>query len=133
MLKKWIFNQHFSEFQSNHQQWLSKLDMLPISEAMFAKRFKSNSELLIDWILFDVYKIAASFPLVVSVYGFIHSNKTGVFKGDEFPTSNQLTQNTIDQRIQITDKFQSKSVRDDLQGLKLKCGLVVCILVTNCV
>lgn len=96
--------------------------MLPISESMFAKRFKAkaNSKSIIDWILFDVYKIASNYPLELSVYGFIY-NKSGAI------TNNNSTQNEIE-RIQITDKFQSKSVRDDLQGLKLKCGLVVCIL-----
>lgn len=94
--------------------------MLPISEAMIAKRFKANSKLIINWILFDVYKIAANFPLEVSVYGFIYTEKGAI-------TNNKSTQNAIE-RIQITDRFQSKSVRDDLQGLKLKCGLVVCIL-----
>lgn len=85
--------------------------MLPISEAIFAKKFhRSNSD--IDWILFDVYKIAPDYPLEVSVYGYTFDVSTMPFHGD---------------RIEITEKFRSKSARDNLKGLTLTCGLVVCI------
>lgn len=94
----------------DRQQWLSALNMLPISESMFAKKFENiDTGSSINWVLFDIYKIAAHFPLEVSIYGYI-------FSETEYPT----------QRLQITDKFLSKSTRDDLKGLQLKCGLAVC-------
>lgn len=92
--------------------------MLPISEAMFAKRFRNTSNSNIDWILFDVYKIAPHYPLEVSIYGYVFNEKINEI-------SNYQT--TYFQRLQVTDKFSSKSNRDNLKGLHLKCGLVVCI------
>lgn len=98
------------------KQWLSTLDMLPVSEAMFAKKFH-DSNASIDWILYDVYKVAPDFPLQVSTYGYI------------FNASTNINSNPIDlragARLQTTDKFRSKSVRDDLQGLQLTCGKAV--------
>lgn len=91
--------------------------MLPISEAMLAKDVRNNSDANIDWILFDVYKIAADFPLQVSVYGYIF---------DGYNENDVVAEDSKHERIKVTDKFRSKSTRDDLMGLKLKCGLVVC-------
>lgn len=104
----------------DHQQWLSALNMLPISEAMFAKKFQTTgTDSNIDWILFDVYKIAPDFPLEVSIFGYIFNANAILYANNqsEFPH----------QRLQITAKFLSKSARDDLKGLHLKCGLVVCM------
>lgn len=98
--------------------WLSTLDMLPISEAMFAKKFH-NSNSSVDWILFDVYKVASDFPLQVSTYGYIFNKSTNI---DSNPTNLRDCD-----RLRTTDKFRSKSVRDDLQGLKLTCGKAVSI------
>lgn len=95
--------------------------MLPISEAMLAKSFSDQSDGIIDWILFDVYKIAPDFPLDVSVYGYILKENNAANE------INSIYQEPVAKRIRVTDKFQSKSTRDDLMGLKLKCGLVVCM------
>lgn len=103
----------------DRQQWLSALNMLPISESIFVKKFQNiDTGSNINWILFDVYKIAADFPLEVSIYGYIF-NETIINS-----TNNE---HSTQQRLQITDKFLSKSTRDDLKGLQLKCGLAVCI------
>lgn len=106
----------------DHQQWLIALDMLPISEVMFAQKSSStNSESGIDWILYDVYKIASDFPLEISIYGLIFSKNTTIESNEafEFP----------EQRLEIDAKFLSKSTRDDLKGVQLKCGFVVCIAI----
>lgn len=105
--------------QSDRQEWLSTLDMLPISEAIYAKSYGNGSDLIIDWILFDVYKIASDFPLEVSVYGYIFNENITIDEESE--------QSAITPRFRLADKFLSKSTRDDLRGLRLKCGLVVCI------
>lgn len=96
--------------------------MLPLSEVKFAKSMSNDSaSMFMDWILFDVYKIAPDFPLEVSVYGYVFNKNTIDYENLAKP------QDAIYERIKITDKFQSKSTRNDLMGLKLKCGLVVCI------
>lgn len=95
--------------------------MLPISEAIFAKSYKNTSDFNIDWILFDVYKIAPHYPLEVSTYGYIFNEN--IISDEE----NEVWQSFTTQRFRLADKFLSKSTRDDLKGLKLKCGLVVCI------
>lgn len=78
-----------------------------------------NMTAAIDWILFDVYKIASHFPLEVSVFAFVFGSTE--VSALEFENSWSWAQ----RRVNVTAKFQSKSTRDDLQGLKLKCGLVV--------
>lgn len=88
--------------------------MLPISNAIYAKNLTTDSNSNIDWILFDVYKIAPDFPLEVSIYGHIS-------------TENQTSNNIVPERFKLADKFLSKSTRDDLKGLELTCGLGVCI------
>lgn len=98
--------------------------MLPISDVKFAKSFKNPSESAIDWIIFDIYKIASHFPLEVETYGHILNNNTII------NIKNPTYQTTETQRVRIDDKFLSKSLRDDLKGLKLTCGLVVCIIRT---
>lgn len=100
--------------QENQQEWLSTLDMLPISDAIFAKKYDvANSG--IDWILYDVYKIASDFPLEISTFGHILDNEVNTAMKYE------------SQRLRIANKFLSKSTRDDLKGLKLTCARVVCI------
>lgn len=93
--------------------------MLPISEAIFAKSYGNVSNTDIDWILFDVYKIAPNFPLEVSIYGHVFAEN--ILKDGENTTS----QIVFSQRFKLADKFLSKSTRDDLKGLKLTCGLGV--------
>lgn len=88
--------------------------MLPISDVIFAKKLHDTNS-GIDWILYDVYKIATDFPLEISTYGHIYDNE--VATAIKFPY----------QRLKITEKFLSKSTRDDLKGLKLTCARVVCI------
>lgn len=100
--------------QENQQEWLSTLDMLPISDAIFAKKYNvANSG--IDWILYDVYKIASDFPLEISTFGHIFDNEVN------------MAMKYRSQRLRIANKFLSKSTRDDLKGLKLTCARVVCI------
>lgn len=88
--------------------------MLPISDVIFAKRYNANA-CGIDWILYDVYKIAHDFPLEISTYGHIIWNNDDE-RAIKYPY----------QQLKITDKFLSKSTRDDLKGLKLTCARVVC-------
>lgn len=95
--------------------------MLPISEVIFAYRHVNSFDDNIDWILYDVYKIASQFPLEMLMYGNIF-NKFALNDRDQ-RCSADCTQNCI----VIEKKFLNKSIRDDLKGLKLKCGLVVCI------
>lgn len=91
------------------------LDMLPISDVIFAKKNPNASSCGIDWILYDVYKIAHDFPLEISTYGHIMSNNEAK-EAIKYPY----------QQLKIMDKFLSKSTRDDLKGLKLTCARVVC-------
>lgn len=100
--------------QENQQKWLGTLDMLPISDAIFAKKYHvANSG--IDWILYDVYKIASDFPLEISTFGHILDNEVNTAMEYE------------SQRLRTANKFLSKSTRDDLKGLQLTCARVVCI------
>lgn len=71
--------------------------MLAISEVIYAKRNKLN------WILFDIYKIASDFPINVSVFGAI---------------------NGIEQ-VQLLMAATTGSRRRNLQGLIIPCGLAV--------
>lgn len=87
--------------------------MLPNSDVTFAKKFY-NSNSNIGWTLYDIYKIASDFPLEISTYAHILV--------DEATTPVKYTF----QRLKIMDKFFSKSTRDDLKGLKLRCARVVC-------
>lgn len=88
--------------------------MLPISDVIFAKKFQ-NANSGIDWVLYDVYKIASDFPLEVSTYGHIFDNEVNTAIKYAY------------RRLKITNKFLSKSTRDDLKGLKLTCARVVCM------
>lgn len=97
--------------------------MLPISDVKFAKSINNKSN--IDWILFDVYKIAPHYPLEVSIYGYVFNEHT------VFNIKNPVYQTIEMQRVRIADKFLNKSLRDNLKGLKLTCGLVVCIHYLN--
>lgn len=105
--------------QLMHHEWLTTLDMLPISDAKFAKSISNNSDSTIEWVLFDIYKVASHFPLEVATYGYILNNNTII------NIQNPAYQTIETQRIRIADKFLSKSLRDDLKGLRLTCGLVV--------
>lgn len=97
--------------------------MLPISDVIFAKKSQDSNSgdggigIGIEWILYDVYKIASDFPLEISTYGHIFDN--------EVNTPMKYAQ----QRLKITNKFLSKSTRDDLKGLKLTCARVVCVYI----
>lgn len=93
--------------------------MLPVSDAIYAMRYGPAA--VIGWILFDVYKIASQFSLEVSVFAFILSSIE--VNALEFDDPVEWAQ----QRVNVMEKFQSKSTRDNLQGLKLKCGLVVSV------
>lgn len=93
--------------------------MLPISEAMFAKKFPNNDQ-SIDWILFDVYQIAPNYPLKVSTYGYIFREGASNYTDNKPDGSSQ--------HLQTTAQFLNKSIRDDLNGLQLVCGLVVGML-----
>lgn len=89
--------------------------MFPISDVIFAKKFHDTNS-GIDWILYDVYKIATEFTLEISTYGHIY-----------FDNEATTAIKSAYQRLKITDKFLSKSTRDDLKGLKLTCARVVCM------
>lgn len=102
------------------QKWLNTLDMLLLSDAKFAKSVSNSSGSSIDWILFDVYKVAPHFPLEISAYGYVFNRNTIA------NIKNSIYQTAETARVRIADKFLSKSVRDDLKGLRLTCGLVVC-------
>lgn len=108
------------EIQRDNQQWLSTLDMLPVSDAVYAT---PNSNETIDWTLFDVYKIAPHFPLEISIFAYVFNSIEVEAKEGKNPLEWARA------RISVTAKFQSKSTRNDLKGLKLKCGLVVSISV----
>lgn len=112
--------------QFKDREWLKTLEMLPVSDAIYAMRFSNTMADVVDWIFFDVYKIASHFPLEVSVFAFILSSTE--VNAYEFDDPVEWAQ----QRVNITAKFQNKSTRDNLQGLKLKCGLAVkCLLISS--
>lgn len=89
--------------------------MLPISQVIFTQ-MKNDS----TWILYDVYKVAPHFPLEISVFGYILPRENAL----EFDIG-CAAQQKYHSRVQVVDKFQSKSTRNDLKGLKLMCGLVI--------
>lgn len=82
----------------------------------------NSTNAVVDWILFDIYKIASHFPLEVSVFAFILSSTE--VNAHEFDDPVKWAR----QRVHVTAKFQSKSTRDNLHGLKIKCGLVVSVV-----
>lgn len=92
--------------------------MLPISNVIYAKRTNNTSE-IIEWILFEVYKVAPTFPLDISI--FANVLKSNAVQANEYEQRWLWAW----QRVNVTEKFQSKSTRDDLKGLKLTCGLAV--------
>lgn len=91
--------------------------MGPISEVIFAKHWINSYN--VEWILFDVYKIALHYPLEVSKFGIVLAEIS------DTAVEYQCPLDWLNQRLKIAKKFQSKSTRNDLKGLKLKCGLVV--------
>lgn len=74
------------------------------------------------WLLFDVYKVAAKYPLEISLFAtiFAEEDATDPYKADFAHKYNN-------ESLRITDKFQRKSTRLDLKGLSLDCGLVASI------
>lgn len=90
--------------------------MLPVSESVYTERHINMSDESVDWILFDVYKIAPNFPLEISELGRISDEKS-IADYDVATTY-----------MEVGSRFYNKSSRDDLKGLKIKCGLVVSIL-----
>lgn len=102
------------------QAWLITLDMLPVSDVIYAIPNTNNKwNSTIDWIFFDIYKIAPNFPLEISIFAFIYNSNA--VEIDEYDCPWKWAW----QRVSVTPKFQSKSTRDDLKGLQLRCGLVV--------
>lgn len=103
-----------------HQDWLITLDMLPISELVYTKRFANDTEQSpLFWMLFDVYKIAPQYPLEMSKIGRI-INEPSV---SNYGVANWPSPYDID----MEPRFYNKSVRNDLMGLRIRCGLVVSI------
>lgn len=100
--------------QETYRNQLNQMGIFPISEVMFANKQPPASNL--SWLLFDVYKVAANFPLEISVYAKIFN--------DYEDLDNQWLNNK-NWLIEIADKFRNKSTRLDLKGLALDCGLVV--------
>lgn len=102
-----------------HQNWLHQLDMLPGSESVYARRYKNttNDASSIEWHLYDVYKIAPEYPLAIAKLGRVFDETTSSADKGKF-------RSPLDS-MEVEARFYNKSSRDDLQGLKLKCGLVV--------
>lgn len=100
-----------------HLEWLHQLDMLPVSESVYGKQLMNAPEekSSTEWQLYDVYKIAPQYPLAVSKLGRIFG---------ETPDYEREHWSPLDY-MKVQPRFYNKSSRDDLQGLKLKCGLVV--------
>lgn len=102
-----------------HLEWLQQLDMLPVSELVYGKQLinaPANASFA-DWQLYDIYKIAPQYPLAVSTLG-------RVFGETPTPDYEREHWSPLDY-MKVQPSFYNKSSRDDLQGLKLKCGLVV--------
>lgn len=92
------------------------MDILPISEVIFAKKLNSD---IIQWQLFDLYKIASDFPLKVLPFGTLEiSTVDGNECEAEIPSESIL---------KVTARVTTGSRRKDLEGLKIPCGLVVCM------
>lgn len=103
-----------------HQDWLITLDMLPISDFVYTKRCANYTEQSSPfWALFDVYKIAPQYPLKISKLGRI-TNEPWV---SNYSVANWPSQYDI----VVEPRFYNKSARNDLMGLKIRCGLVVSI------
>lgn len=104
----------------NYQNTLQTWDILPISEVIFAKRMSNDAP--VKWSLYDVYKIASTYPLQISLFGrLMLEHCAEAVHSESGCTENRNT------RLILNEKFLKKSTRDDLQGLTLSCGLVVSI------
>lgn len=107
---------------------MNLLDILPVSELVYAKRYYNISH--IKWLLYDVYRIASNYPLIISLLGTI-SEKDNIINNDTNENAECVDSDKIlemmNVELKITDKFQSEVTRKDLQGVQLKCGFVVCI------
>lgn len=79
-----------------------------------------SNDTRVKWLLYDVYKVASSYPLQISLFGHILSESYLV----TLDLDSSCSENR-NERMVLTEKFLSKSTRDDLQGLTLSCGLVV--------
>lgn len=97
------------------------MGIFPISEVIFAKKQSSESNL--NWLLFDVYKVAENWPLEISIFARI-LNDHNVLDSQCALSNYKNDKNGL---LQITNKFQKKSTRLDLKGLALDCGLVVSV------
>lgn len=87
--------------QNETKTLLQTLDILPISEVLVGRCGASKC------LLFDVYKIAADFPLEIALFGTIN-----------FVPSK-------DSEILVEPKFLSKLTRKNFRGFALRCILVV--------
>lgn len=97
---------------------LDTLDIFPISEVIYAKRIRN--ETLVNWLLYDVYKVAPNYPLQVSL--FAHLMAEEYLEDDSLNATCPMNRNA---RVILAEKFLRKSTRDDLQGLRIKCGRAV--------
>lgn len=92
------------------------MDILPISEVIFAKKLKLDT---IQWQLLDLYKIAPDFPLKVLPFGTL-----GISTVDDNECESEVPSELI---LEVTARVTTGSRRKNLEGLKIPCGLVVCI------
>lgn len=95
---------------------MDELGIFPISEVMFARKQSPALNTSYKWVLFDIYKIAAGWPLQISRFAYIFNENN--------KANSELTPHRDNQLI-LSDKFVRKSTRLDLKGLALDCGLVV--------
>lgn len=96
---------------------MATLKLWPISDVKYAINQTNGTEA--QWKLFDIYKIGEDFSLEIFVFGFIVA--------DDFTELIPKTVSTEEHRFRMTELFLSKSIRNDLKGLKLTCGLVASI------
>lgn len=87
--------------------FFESLQIFPISEVLYVQR--DDETIGNKWRLIDVYKIGPGFDFEISLFGLITASSGA------------------HERLKVTHKFQSKLTRKNLKGLKLTCGLVVCI------
>lgn len=113
------FSRYFCSLliKMKHQEWLETLNMLPISHFVYTKRNMNMNDEIVDWSLFDVYRVAPQFPLEIRKFGHIFNESTNA----DYTAATGSPSKYID----VDKIFYNKSSRDDLKGLKIRCGLAV--------
>lgn len=100
--------------QSNTRAFLDQLDILPNSEAVLAQHESQEN----NWTLYDIYKVAYNHTLEMSVLAWINGKTNGETWSLAFG-------------VRTNGKFHRTAIRKNLNGLRLRCGFLVSVILAR--